>query len=683
MTHLWIQKRMSERDRIALLERAFQMFSNTRLNSPSQFNDSSLSHHLDYLLENFQNTFLKAPSNAEMVTDVPQKTFIEQNLVTAAAIGMYLWLSGLVRDLNVFVRERFLHYDSQTLIWQTLYELRYIYRNQGFYDKEEILNRIALSRAWMELPKMHPLALPIVGDLAYSLLRQKRLSESMEWYQWVLWARTIVLGRRHPATTGAVNGVGLVLEAEGKFGEALSRFVDAYRGRERRLGPFDKMTGTVLGNVVKVVVQMKHVDLAYWREKHFEYYWQNPHTSVTRRYSASIDTLRAWTQQKDCDKIMLWTNRTLNLWDDSASGLKVFEDVQDGFVDATDDGAWACQQSGNTDGALSIFGQVLSTLERSCNCTTEDISTVKVKKVGGFFSQIFHRLASIYLSQDEYEDSLLWNLRAFKFEVTFSKSLPPSSPAWTVELYNQISTAQRATGRFRDALEMDARSQILQEYVCIYERWRCKEEWDPKLKYADIAGDLAQLGRVREAIEIWHDLLVLVNLRNGECSDNNIAFLSDLANALCRLGEYDLTRTFFRKAITCRIKILGQENGEVYNLLYALGKTDLWAGDYESGLALLDFVGGKYAGLCARGGVTLNSEWKNLIELLFDRQLYDDARRWTDWLITWGPEQVSDCGAWIQEAQQSWTMSNSTKERFGRMCSEARMTNESIASTPV
>ena len=682
MTHLWIQQRMSKSDRIALLKKAFQIFLNTRLNNPSQFNESSLSYHLDYLLENFQTSLLETPPNFKMITVPPGKTALQRNKITASILTMYIWLDSLVRDLSASIRGRFLRPGDQALTWQILYDLRYVYRNQGFYDKEEALNHLALIHAWQDLPRLHPLSLPVVGDLAYSILRQQRLSEAMDWYQWVLWARTLVLGKGHPATTGAVNGIGLVLESQGRFEEALASFVDAYTGRQRRLGPFDKMSGTVLGNIVRVVAKMKHIDSGYWREKQFEFIAEQPSTSAIRRFVAGMETIMAWAQQANCDKVMNWTNTTLSIWYDTTSGLIAVEDIAR-LADVTDDGAWVCRQSGNFDGALSIYKQILSLLELSCNFTAEHIPTEKVVKFGVIFSQLFHRLGSTYLDQNMYDDSLSWNLRAFKLEERFSKSLPRPSPGWTVRLYDQISQAQREIGLFRDALEMDARSQILQEHVCTHEHWSCKEEWDPRLKYATIAVDLAQLERVKEAAEIWHKNLNWVAFKYGQCSNNMIAFLNNLANAYCRLGEYDRSREYFRQAMSCRIHELGFENQEVYGYLYQLGKTDIWAGEYEDGLALIDYVGGKDEDFVASGGGTLHPEWKSLIELLYDRQLHDDARRWTRWLIKWAPQLVRDCDEWAQEMQLSWTMSDEDKERFSAMCREAKTVIESTESKAV
>ena len=112
------------------------------------------------------------------------------------------------------------HLDALLRDYQ-LYGIREVYHGLGFYGKEETRCRLAQYIAWMELPEMYPLVLPVVGDFAYAINQQDRSSEALEWYEWDLRARAIVLGRSHSATTGAINGIGLVREHRGRPEEAL------------------------------------------------------------------------------------------------------------------------------------------------------------------------------------------------------------------------------------------------------------------------------------------------------------------------------------------------------------------------------------------------------------------------------------------------------------------------------
>ncbi|ERF76311.1 hypothetical protein EPUS_04169 [Endocarpon pusillum Z07020] len=636
MTHLWIQKRLNKSSQIALLKKALLVFLNGRGNPSFLENDAYLSYHLDHLVQNFQSYFLKEPSNLKIVLDIPQKTLYQRNAITTTALGTYMWLSGLLRNLGIFLRRGFLKSDYPAPAWRNLYELRYVYRNQRFYDKEEALCQIALSRAWMELPKLHPLSLPIVGDFAFSIYQQGRLSEAMGWYQWALWARTMVLGKYHPATTGAVYGIGLVLEAQGRHEEALDKFVNAYQGRERRLGPFHWMTGLVLNDLVEVLDKTEHVDSGHWREKLVEWTLRQPDSSMTDRYLAGIGTIRAWTQLASCDNVMLWTNKTLNLMEDRTSTFKDLQAVRSDLLDVLIDGSWVCSQSGNFEGALSVYTQALSAVEKWCNCAVGDHWTIGSDMDGcGFFcSNIFSFIGHTYLQgKGDYEQSLFWNLRAVKIKEMSSGSL--SDCSWRVQIFHQISTAHGKLGQYQEALEIDAKCYMLQQYVCTYGRSECDNSWDLNESYADIAYDLSCLRRHREAVDIWQSALLLERLSDGECSSDVIRTLENLANSYAELGDYDRAREHFRKAVVCHISNLGPENKEVYGNLHRLGRVEIMAGDYQSGLALLAYVTRKYEEAYSHEVQSLGEEHEEALQTLhdigitlYDQDRYDEALEW-------------------------------------------------------
>jgi len=89
--------------------------------------------------------------------------------------------------------------------WEMLYRLRQEISSKS--AREELL-RTVLCRMAQELPISDPRVLAAIGDYAFVLYQIGNLTQSRELYVWLHSTRSIVLGRRHPATMGALMGIG-------------------------------------------------------------------------------------------------------------------------------------------------------------------------------------------------------------------------------------------------------------------------------------------------------------------------------------------------------------------------------------------------------------------------------------------------------------------------------------------
>ena len=301
--------------------------------------------------------------------------------LSLAVYGTYLWSKY---HIKTFLAKAL---GESCPAWQILYQLRGIYRSQRFYDKEEVLYRLALFSAWTRLPKMYPSTLVIVGDLAYAIAQQNGSTEALQWYTWALRARTNVLGKLHPATTGAINGLGLVREMQGRLDEALEIFIEAYQGRQRRLGSCHDMANNSFGNILNVVIELDHVDSLFWAAKRVETILHSSNPSAIEMLHAGITALGYWTRQGDCESIIASVNRIMGFWQKASPTYVDFLVIQEDFVDVIGYGGLACTKSQNTEGVREVLMQGIAMLENSCSCIAEDANATHS---GAAFSRLFY-----------------------------------------------------------------------------------------------------------------------------------------------------------------------------------------------------------------------------------------------------------------------------------------------------
>lgn len=131
--------------------------------------------------------------------------------------------------------------------WELLYEMQHIPEGQDTVD----LVAWVLCQARRSLPLKHPRVLEIVGNHGNALMEAKMTdgpAGSLAWYRWLLEARSQVLGPSHPATSGAMLGMGLSLIKQNRTScdDGLDYILRAFNIRKTVLGLDDTLTKNAL-----------------------------------------------------------------------------------------------------------------------------------------------------------------------------------------------------------------------------------------------------------------------------------------------------------------------------------------------------------------------------------------------------------------------------------------------------
>lgn len=161
----------------------------------------------------------------------------------------YFWIWGKVEE--TWHGFKVLHssdIESVSDDWRLVYSLGSTLRGYGDSQQAEFMYHWALAQ--QSLPKKHPAALMIVGDLARSILNQGRYEEAEAWYRWIFYERSSILGSTHPATMGALMGIASCHFRRGAYDEAEKLYLTAYTERAKKLGLHDPLTLNVAVNLI-------------------------------------------------------------------------------------------------------------------------------------------------------------------------------------------------------------------------------------------------------------------------------------------------------------------------------------------------------------------------------------------------------------------------------------------------
>ncbi|KAI1098910.1 hypothetical protein F4804DRAFT_102373 [Jackrogersella minutella] len=192
-----------------------------------------LSLHLDAIFANCERYSEGNP----LVPPSPDKYSPKHPL--NIAYGWYLWLRATGEDAAVFTY-RWLT-DTQVIALET-WEIMHALRRERYKTPSRFLSWV-VSQAMSVYPRKHPRVLSIVGDYAHELYSEHQYSEAEMWYLWLFDSRRSVLGYNHPATMGALMGLGKIsLYYHENCDDALSLLMTAVETRERLLGPYDFLT---------------------------------------------------------------------------------------------------------------------------------------------------------------------------------------------------------------------------------------------------------------------------------------------------------------------------------------------------------------------------------------------------------------------------------------------------------
>ena len=270
MIQLWIQVRpLTPRENLAK-ETAYLLDRTRRIDRERRF-EWRLVPHLDAVFAGVQNYYYTETQTTQTMLKIPPSISPYPSASIDYIEGWYLRSRAGVESLWYTIVGALQGSDFVRPLWHTMYLLGPIYRDTCSHESTEALYRWVLTAAWSSLPKRHPAALTIVGDLAWSLFLQRRLDESMMWYEWTLAARKHVLGPSHPATMGALMGIANIYDLIGRHEEALKLLKKVYNARLKRLGKHDWLTLNAVENLAISLEREGNPEAIEWRIRHYNW----------------------------------------------------------------------------------------------------------------------------------------------------------------------------------------------------------------------------------------------------------------------------------------------------------------------------------------------------------------------------------------------------------------------------
>lgn len=273
LVHFWAQERLNVKRRaelsheaLLILYEAFSFVRKGRKWSDRWKFDSRVAPHLDAVMENV----MRYCSTNGLLQYQPKPPDLDRSHWAVyqfldRTYGWLLWAYATFEERLLYLQQLLHPTPDQGLkTWQLAYKLGAVYQDIYFWEKAEHLYNYALVETWQNCPLRHPQALQIVGDLAYVILNQYRSGEALSWYNWALEARETVLGKDHPATMGAVYGIGLTLEQNGIYMEAYQYYLRAFIGREKILGPDNFLTINVMESIKTLADELDNLN--HWND---------------------------------------------------------------------------------------------------------------------------------------------------------------------------------------------------------------------------------------------------------------------------------------------------------------------------------------------------------------------------------------------------------------------------------
>ncbi|KAI1452647.1 hypothetical protein F4805DRAFT_23210 [Annulohypoxylon moriforme] len=249
----WAIGQLNSEERLRMLQEVAIMAYKLKL-SESKYSEEchngkgSLRIHLDAIFAHCERYFGSVPE----LLPPPEVNSLSSPF--KEAYDWYLWLHAIVEEETIYAYRW--AYGTQTTGLQT-WEIVYALRQEMHIKGQTRVLAWAVSQAMNKYSHRHPRVLHIAGDYAHALYEHDCFFNAENWFLWLLDSRRDVLGGDHPATMGALMGLGKVLvEGDLKYDcdSAIPLLKKAVEVRASQLGPFDFLTlnaKRVLGYIVQ------------------------------------------------------------------------------------------------------------------------------------------------------------------------------------------------------------------------------------------------------------------------------------------------------------------------------------------------------------------------------------------------------------------------------------------------
>ena len=615
--HWWIRERLSPGKKAEAIQKVMLVSMRARDADIERFH-LFIHSHMDSLLDNYQRYVLSDANKVTVRLQLPAKPSNRFAKLLTSVHGWYLWLGHYVDTALRFIQLFCSKPCENSSAWQLLYSLGKTYRGVGVADKKERLFRLALYDAWSTLPTMHPAALPIVDQLAWSICKQGRPLEALQWYDWAFWARRQALGKLDAATAKGLPEIGLILLKLGRFEEALRALTEAWIGRKRRFGPDHKMTSHVEQRLRELVFHWtKSPCFDFWFDKGswwLREFQDDSHLLELFRTMASGNILEC---SESCGHFASWADRTIEVWTNSGShdqmdisNIHLFLEVILGFIENCGD------RSGIQNRIHDVVEKGMYLLQTRHEILL-DRNLLPVKIGVGF--ELYRKCGKLsYYNGLHDNEALMWLSAAVEVGEEFRSTVPHvRQPIWT-DLYRRIAYLQRGAGLFNDTLAKDATILLFgEEYRNCFEdgTQTIASAWESWSARYSLARDLQGLRRFKEATMIWNSLLPQQEFVFGQCSDEVQETLSKLSAAFFCAHDSGNALKYARQNMICKVYRKGHDDVEASDDLWTLGAIYLTMSQTEEASALLEAA---IPGIQKRGYPDLHPELIHIVMNYWD-----------------------------------------------------------------
>ena len=286
--HLWIRERIPPQVRSQLAQKALHALHQT-----SKIEEGDLTRLADHLYQIFDNLMhYRFGVDNEIILDYHSQLLYAEDWfsqIVLSAYVLYLRTHAYVGDMWIGAfRDRFPHLIDD---WVFLYDLGWIFRDTGSYDRAYSLYVICFHQiTYMQRQSvLHPLALRVLGDVAYQRLLQKMHLEASTIYEHLLLSRRRVLGWKHVATAGALLGLAKigreVSDSSINYNSIFSQLYEAFEIREAVLGTEDILTRNVLTQLLHTALILKPPEESVLKEE------RNPFAIILQQLTREHDEL--------------------------------------------------------------------------------------------------------------------------------------------------------------------------------------------------------------------------------------------------------------------------------------------------------------------------------------------------------------------------------------------------------
>ncbi|OTB05501.1 hypothetical protein M426DRAFT_21816 [Hypoxylon sp. CI-4A] len=260
--HRWLRSQLSLDDKKTMMKEVLSML--IQYSKQLHHTKNNIQPHVKVILSIYKDIYpcdLRLQGKLNMSSldlDDSRERRSMLHRISTRATGWLMWAQGFVDEMRLIIY-RLCGVSGMTDVMEAqkqLDELRYILK-----EEDELgMTSWVLCHSLDSFPIKHPRVLEVFGNYAHAKYATRQFEGdegSLVLYRWLLASRTQVLGPYHPATAGAMMGLGLSLvhQDQKRCDEGISYILDAYYKRLHILGYHDVLTENAFARLMSTAGQ--------------------------------------------------------------------------------------------------------------------------------------------------------------------------------------------------------------------------------------------------------------------------------------------------------------------------------------------------------------------------------------------------------------------------------------------